>query len=734
MTLVRKIDRRDFLKVTGFSGTALILGVQLPWTRTIADGIGRAKSFEPNVYISIHDDGTVRLTVHRSEMGQGARTACAMLLAEELDVSWEAVTIAQAIGHPKYGNQNTDGSRTVRTQWEPLRRAGAAAREMLVAAAAADWGVPAAECRTESGQVIHASSGRRASYAALVNGAASQPVPENPTLKRSSEFRIVGRPQTLLDSGDITQGRAVYGWDVEVPGMLHASLERSPTVKGRPLSYDATAAKAVAGVRDVVELEAHPRGFTNSGIAVVADNSWAAMQGRKALNARWEAGPLPAESSAEYRAQLEAIASRPGRVVRSEGDFDAARARAQRVIEATYHGPYLVHAPMEPPVCTAVVEADRCEVWAPTQAPQWARGEIAGMLGIGADNVTVNVTMLGGGFGRKSKPDFILEAVALARQVGRPVKLAWTREDEVRHGFYRAQNCQRLEATLEGDRVTGWRHRTVFPGIGWGFAAGGSPPSAGELSQGFTNMPYRIPNVQLEAGQIASSLRIGWWRSVCNTFHAFAVNSHMDELAHATGRDPVAFHLEMLGAPRVLEFSDRDRSNPYKFDTGRLSAVIKKAAEMAEWGRELPERHGLGFAAHYSFLTYVAMAMHVSVDRNNQLRVHRVDCAVDCGQVVNPDTVKAQMEGAVVFGLTAALHGAITVKDGAVEQGNFHDYPMMRMADAPRTNVHIMASDQPPTGIGEPGVPPVAPALANAIFAATGVRIRDLPLAGQDLG
>ncbi len=564
--------------------------------------------------------------------------------------------------------------------------------------------------------------------------AASQPVPENPRLKSASEFRIVGRSQTLIDVGDITRGKAVYGWDVEEPGMLYASLERSPTVKGRPAGYDAAAAKALGGVRDVVELEAHPRGFTNAAIAVLADNSWAAMQGRKALKARWEAGPLPAETSAQYRTELAQIAARPGQVNRSEGDFEAARARAERVIEAMYQGPYLVHAPMEPPACTAVVESDRCEVWAPTQAPQWARNEIAGLLGISADNVTVNVTLLGGGFGRKSKPDFILEAVALAQKVGKPVKLAWTREDEVRHGFYRAQNCQSLEATLEGNRVTGWRHRTVFPSIGWGFVEGGSGPSPGELSQGFTNMPYRIPNVQLEAGRIASSLRIGWWRSVCHTFHAFAVNGFMDELAHVTGRDPVAFHLEMLGAPRILEFSDRDRSNPYKFDTGRLSAVIKKVAEMAEWGRELPERHGLGFAAHYSFLTYVAMAMHVSVDRNNQLRVHRVDSAVDCGQVVNPDTVKAQIEGATVFGLTAALHGAITVKDGAVEQGNFHDYPMMRIAEAPKTNVHIMASDEPPTGIGEPGVPPVAPALTNAIFAATGVRIRDLPLAGQRLG
>ena len=733
MTFVRKISRRDFVKVTGLTGSALVLGVEPLLARHLGDGrTATAAAHELNVYISIDRDGTPRLTVHRSEMGQGVRTSCAMLLADELGVDWKDVQIDQAIGHPKYGNQNTDGSRTIRTYFKPLRQAGAAAREMLKAAAADEWNVAASDCHAEGGFVIHGD--RRLSFGVLAERAAALPVPEDPPLKTKSEFRVIGKRISGVDVSDTTQGKALYGWDIEVPGMLYASLERSPMVKGEILSYDADAAREVRGVRDVIELAADDSGLTNNAIAVVADNTWAAFKGREALNAQWEHGPLPPENSDDYRAQLEEVAGRSGRVIRDEGDFDEALASADRVLEASYHGPYLVHAPMEPLVCTASVEGDRCEVWAPTQAPQWARGMIAQKLGIPEENVTVNVTLLGGGFGRKSKPDFILEAVGLAQKLDAPVKLCWKREDEVRHGFYRAQNFQRLQASIDAEgNVTGWKHRTVFPTIGWSFDPNRLSPRAGELGQGFTNMPYRFPNVLLEAGSIASSLRIGWWRSVCNTFHAFAVNSFMDELAHATGRDPLQFHLDSLGEPRILEFTDRDRENPYKFDTGRLSRVIEEVRRMSNWGRELPARHGHGFAAHYSFLTYVAMALHASVDEGGGLTIHEVDCAVDVGQVVNPDTVEAQVFGAVAFALTAAKYGKITVKDGAVEQSNFHDYPMLRIGEMPEVRVHLVDSDAAPTGIGEPGVPPVAPALTNAIFAATGKRIRDLPLADQTL-
>jgi isoquinoline 1-oxidoreductase beta subunit len=668
-------------------------------------------------------------------MGQGVRTSCAMLVAEELDADWDRVRVAQAVGHPQYGSQNTGGSASIRTSWEPLRKAGATARAMLVAAAAETWGVPVGECRTESGAVFHDGSGKRLEYGELAAKAAEMPVPDAPPLKGPDQFRLIGTSPTLVDALDMVRGTAVYAGDVRIPGMLFASLERSPTVRGKLAQFDATAARAVPGVVDVVELEAHVRGLTNHAIAVVAENTWAAMKGRKALVVQWEHGPLAPENTSEYTAKLEEIGSRACPVVREEGDPYAARAAVHRLIEARYHVPYAVHTPMAPPVCTAVVEEDRCEVWAPTQAPQWARGEVAAMLDLPEDAVTVNVTLLGGAFGRKSKPDFVVEAAMLAKKLGRPVQVVWTREDEVRHGFYRAQSFQLLKAMLDKeDNPVGWFHRSVFPSIGWSFDPEGETPDEGQLGQGLTNLPYRFPYLRMEAGRVPSSLRIGWLRSVCNTFHSFATNSFLDEIAHATGRDTVALHLGLLGEPRILELTKADRQSRYKFDTGRLKGVIEEAARMAEWGRTLPERHGLGIAAQYSFRSFAALVVHASVDQAGALRVHEVFAAVDCGPVVHPDTIEAQVHGSVAMGLSLALTGKVTVKDGVVEQGNFDDYPVLRLSEMPKVQVRTVQTDTLPTGIGEPGVPPLAPALCNAIFAATGTRIRDLPLAGQTLG
>jgi isoquinoline 1-oxidoreductase beta subunit len=728
MSDVRVISRRHFLKATGLSGSALVLGVHTGLGRTLFDETGSATDFVPNVFVSIHEDGAVRLTVGRSEMGQGVRTSMAMLIAEELDVAWDDVEVVQATGDPKYGPQSTGGSASVRTQWEPLRVAGAAAREMLVAAAAAGWRVPASECGTADSQVVHAASGQRAGYGQLVAAASELPVPSDPQLKSPDDFKIIGVPRNHVDVPDMVRGTAVFGWDVELPGMLYASLERSPTVKGTIKSYDAEAAKSVAGVIDVVELEPNATGLTNNSIAVVAENTWAAIQGRKALSAEWDHGPLPPETSEEYAAKLEEIGSQPCRVARAEGDFEVALAEADRVIEARYHAPYLVQAPMAPPTATARIENGRCEVWAATQSPQWTRMEVTGAVRMQAENVTIHVPLLGGGFGRKGKPDYSVEAAMLAKKLGAPVKIAWTREDELRHGFYSSQSFQLLKATVKNGEPTGLLHRSVFPAIGWAFDPNNLGPSPNELALGLSNMPYRFPSVQIEAGGVASCLRIGWMRSVCNIFHGYAINAFIDELAHELDRDPVEFRLAMLGEPRILELSDRDRQSPYKFDTGRLGGVIEEAARMADWGRSLPERHGLGFAAHYSFMSYVALAMHVSVDGSGGITVHQVDCAVDCGPVVNPNTMEAQMHGAVAMGLSLALYGKVTVKDGAVEQGNFNDYPIVRMSEMPRVNVSLIQTDTLPTGIGEPGVPPTAPALTNAIFAATGKRMRDLPI------
>lgn len=734
MSSVTKVSRRGFVQTTGLAGSALILGVRTGAAkRTPIAGIATDDlAFEPNVFVAIGEDGVVQLTVHRTEMGQGGKTACCMLLAEELDVDLADVKVVQALADPKYGRQATSGSTTVRLNWDPLRRAGAAARHMLVEAAAIRWGVSAADCRTESGAVVHGSD--RLSYGELAADAAELPVPRRPALKALADHRLVGTPQRLLDTEDMARGEAVYGYDIELPDLLIASIERSPVPKGSVRSLDATAARGVPGVVDVVELEANATGLTNAGVAVLATNTWAAMQGRAGLAIEWEPGPLATENSDSWRSELERIASEPGRVVRAEGDFEAAAASADRVFEATYHAPYAVHAMMEPPACTARVEGDRCEVWSATQGPQWTVGEVAGALGIPPANVVVHVTLLGGGFGRKSKPDYAVEAAVLAQKTGRPVKVLWTREDEVRHGFYRAESYQVLRAALDaGGTPTGWFHRTVFPGIGWGFPRAGTPPSGGELSQGMTTMPYRFPNVRMEAAGAPSSVRVGWMRSVCNTFHAQAIQSFMDELAYELGRDPFEFQMEMLGERRILE-NEEDPNSPYPFDTGRLRAVGEAAAEMAGWGKQMPDRRGLGFAMHHSFHSYAAMVADVSVSAEGELTVHQVDVAIDCGPAVNPDAVEAQMQGAVAMGLSLAKYGKITLRDGAVVQGNFNDYPVVRMSEMPKVNLRILQGNDVPTGIGEPGVPPTMPAVTNAIFAATGKRIRDLPLTGQDLG
>jgi isoquinoline 1-oxidoreductase beta subunit len=513
--------------------------------------------------------------------------------------------------------------------------------------------------------------------------------------------------------------------------MLFATVERSPTVAGKVKSFDPAPALAVRGVKKVLELAPIPAQLkTFGGVAVVADNTWSALEGREALAIEWDRGTA-SENSVQFRQQLETLVNGDGKVFRNEGDYAAAKAGAAKTITATYHGPHLAHAPMEPLAAVALVKDGKCEVWAPIQDPQGARGRVAAVVGLPEEAVTIHVTLLGGGFGRKSKPDFILEAVQVAKAMeGTPIKLTWKREDEIRHGYYRGQNAQRVEATLDGKgAVTGWRHHTAFPTIASTFAPAAKDPQGFELGMGLHNLPWRIPNIQLEASGIASDLRIGWLRSVCNTFHAHAIQCFTDELAEAVGKDPVQFQLELLGEPRKLDFSGHDK--PYGFETGRLSKVIEAAAEMANWGSALPQGMGHGFAAHFSFLTYVAMAMKASVEEG-QIRVHEVHCAVDCGAYVNPDTVKAQMEGAVVFGLSYALYGEITAENGAVKQGNFNDYPLLRIDEMPVVHVKLFpANGNPPAGVGEPGVPPVSAALANALYKATGKRYRDLPLQKQ---
>lgn len=728
---IHKVTRREFLQTTlGVGAASLVLGFGPDVFAALSAADEPSDVFSPNVYIEIPEIGSVRLITHRQEMGQGIRTALAMLLAEELEVRLEDVEIVQAVGDRRYGNQTTDGSASVRLNWDSLRKAGATAREMLARAAAQRWGVEESSLRIEAGVVYDTGSNRKASYGELASDAAKLDVPGEPKLKPPSEWTILGKDRKLVDAPDIVTGKAIYGADIEMPGLLVASLERPPTVGGKLLSFDASRAEEVRGVRHVFAIDPQPRAMrTFGGVAVVADNTWAAMEGRAKLEIEWDRGDASEDSDATREA-LQKLVDGSGKAIRTEGDFAAAKASAAKVHEAHFHGPYLVHAPMEPPVATVLVKDGKAEVWAPTQDPQTARMLVARALRMKPDDVTVNVTLLGGAFGRKAKQDFILEAAKIAQKLeGTPIKLQWTREDEVRYGYYRAQNCQKVEACLdETGKLTGWRHHTAFPTIGSTFRPGVAAPASFELGQGFTNMPYRIPNVALEASGFVSDLRIGWLRSVCNTFHAHAVNCAVDELAELADKDPVEYRLELLGEPRKVEFSEMDQ--PYGLDTARLSRVIEAAAKLSEWGKKLPPGVGHGFASHFSFLTYVAMAIQASVE-NGKVKVHRVDCALDCGAIVNPDTVRAQIEGAVAFGLSFALYGEVTVKDGVVRQGNFDDYPVLRIAEMPEVRVELIRSNLPPSGIGEPGVPPVAPALMAALYRATGKRYRDLPLAKQ---
>jgi isoquinoline 1-oxidoreductase beta subunit len=740
MNGLEKLSRREFLQRTGVASGGLVFAMTLGTPRVVA-GAG-ASSVAPNVYVNIRDDDTVEIYCHRSEMGQGIRTSLPQVIADELEADWDKIELLQALGDAKYGDQNTDGSTSIRKHFDLLRTAGASAREMLLAAAAAEWGVPAAELVARGHAVHHDASGRSASYGDLVATAAELEVPEEVTFKDPADYRYIGKPMDLVDGVAMTTGTALYGTDTVLPGMLYASIERCPVFGGKVRSVDDAAALEVAGVEQVVRM---PEGTSPpaynplGGVAVLASNTWSAEQGRKALAVEWDTGLNAEYDSASYRQQLVDTSHRDGKTVMNRGDVSAAFGNADRVIEADYYAPHLSHAPMEPPASTAMMHEDgSVEVWAATQDPQSVQGTVATLLGLDKSQVKVNVTLLGGGFGRKSKADFSAEAAWLAKQTGKPVKVSWTREDDIRHGYYHSVSAQYLRGALddEGD-TTAWLHRSVFPSIGSTFSAEATGPGIFELGLGMIDNPFAIPNMRLESGDAKAHVRIGWLRSVCNIYHAFAVCSFADELAHAAGADPRDYLLRLAGPSRKVtpaedgaEYSNYGQSlDVHPIDTGRYKAVVEKASSMAGWGRELPEGHGLGIAVHRSFLSTVGAVAEVRVDDEGKLSVEELWLVIDAGLVVNPDRVIAQMEGAGIFGMSLALHGEITAKDGRIVQGNYDSYPVIRMSETPKAiNVHIMDVDAPPGGVGEPGVPPVAPAIVNAYFAATGKRVRELPL------
>lgn len=736
-----QLSRRTFL------GTSVALGVGVFFGRARNGQVIAAPTssdFDVNEFIHLSATGVVSIVCARSEMGQGVRSSLPLLMADELGASFEQVHVIQGVGDEKYGDQNTDGSSSVRKSFDRLRRLAAVGRMQLERAAAARWNVSPASCNVHDHAVWHADSKRSFSFADLVGDVAKLPPIEDKqiVLRPRTELKHLGKPYPTLDGHDIVTGKAQFGADMRVEGMLVAVILRPPTVRGSVESFDASAALAVPGVHSVIQmptlrLSVHFKPL--GGVAVLASNTWAALKGRDALKVVWSLGENADYNSVAYREQLFATAREGGKEVRARGDVADAFAKASQVVTAEYYVPHLAHATMEPPVALAQMKNGKCEVWAPTQNPQAARDEVASITGLSKKDVTINVTLLGGGFGRKSKADFVAEAAFLAKESGRPVRVQWTREDDLAHSYYHTVSAQTVKAGLDANgKVTAWQQHTVFPAIPSTFFWLLKSPSSQELGQGFTELPLDVPNISMRVGSAHAHVRIGWLRSVCNIFHAFSAGSFIDELAHAAKQDPVKFCLDLIGPPRrysakeagVSKFENYGQStDEHPLDLGRYRQVIERVAALSKWGSAQPKNRALGFAAHRSFLADVAVVVAVERNTKQEIVVDEAWVVIDAGTVINMDRVKAQMEGAVVFGMSIAFHGAITFKDGIAEQRGLRDYRLIRINKAPRaTHVEVIESDLPPRGVGEPGVPPIAPAIANAIFALTGERHRELPI------
>ena len=740
MSSTTQVNRRDFIRTGAAGGAALVLGFYLPGKAT-ANPASEGSVFKPNAWVRISQDNKVTILVEKPEMGQGAQTVLPMLVADELEVDWSTIRVEQAPTLTDiYKNLSTGGSGGVQESWMPLRKVGAQAREMLLTAAAQQWTVDKKDCRAENGSVIHLPTRRRLTYGRLVETASRLPEikTDNVPLKDPKDFRFIGKPMPRTDVPAKVEGSAQFGIDVRVPGMLYAVIARCPHFGGKLASFDASAAKALPGVRAVFPVPPLPRHVNSAGgVAVVADSTWAAIQGRNALKLTWDKGPDGSETSESLRklAQAQALAP-PSFVAVNQGGALKALENAPRKVEAVYELPFQPHATMEPMNTTVDVRDDRIEMWSPTQWADRTQADIAALSGLPKEKVIVHMTLSGGSFGRRGQWDYPAEAWQVGKEIQKPVQLVWTREDDMQHDFYRQYSYHRMAGALDDKgKLLAWWHRVVSTSIREVF----DPPerlkdprhvAAQELG-GADVLPYAAPNFRLDYNPAHSAVPRAWWRSVESSFTTFAQESFIDELAHAAGRDPYEFRIDLLREDRELKAVMWTDGPPLR--TPKLREVLKLAAEKGDWGKPLPAGWGRGIACYYGFDTYVAHVVEVSVDRDGTVKVKRVVTAVDPGTAVNPDGVKAMIEGAINYALTPCLTGEITIKDCAVEQSNFHEFQVLRMDGAPEIEVHIIPSTESPTGMGEPGVPPLAPAFANAVFAATGKRLRRLPVRPEDL-